>query len=486
MTETMNYQLYVNGKWTTGESTASFERENPATQQQVATFVSADLTDVDRAVQAARNAFDQGPWPRMAGKERAQVLRRTARIFERRRKELAKLESLESGALIGLADEMIGWVIDQFDYMAGLARELSGRFYHYSPSRFGLVVREPLGVLGLITPWNFPLSEMVCKVAPALASGCTMVVKPPSLTPITTLEMANILEEAGLPEGVYNVVTGPGRTVGQALVEHPGVDKVSLTGDTSTGREIMRSASSDTKRVMLETGGKSPNIVFADANLDEAADGVLGAIFFRTGQVCTAGSRLVIDETIKDQFVAELIERTKEWKVGDPLDLQTRVGPLISSSQLETVLGYIEKGLQEGARVVVGGGVPDDEELRHGYYVQPTIFDNVTPDMTVFQEEIFGPVLTVTTFPAEDEVEAIRIANDTIYGLAGAVWTGDLARALRVARAVRAGTFWINQYGTIELEMPFGGFKQSGFGREYGRESVEEFTELKSIHVRSD
>ena len=485
MTDSLNYELYINGEWGPAQTGETFGRDNPANGEPVAMFAKAGLSDVDRAVHAARVAFDEGDWPQLAGKERGLVLYRAARILEKRRDEMARLESLQSGALLGLADTMIGWVIELFDYYGGMAREQGGRFYPHSPTRYGIVVKEPVGVVGMISPWNFPLSEMVWKVAPALTVGCTMVAKPPSLTPITILELANILEEAGLPSGVYNAITGPGRIVGQAIVEHPQVDKISLTGDTSTGRDIMRAASAQTKRLTLETGGKSPNIVFADANLEAAAKGAAGAIFYRCGQICTAGSRLIIEESIKDAFLEKLVATAREIRVGDPMDMQSQMGPLISQSQLESVMGYIETGIQEGARLAVGGESPNGDAYANGHYVTPTIFDNVTPEMTIFQEEIFGPVLTVTTFPDGDVDAAIRIANDSIFGLAGAVWTADIARAMKVARSVRAGTFWINQYGTIELEMPFGGYKQSGFGRELGIESLEAYTEAKSIHVSS-
>jgi betaine-aldehyde dehydrogenase len=482
MGQLSHYQLYVDGKWVSAGTGETLERRSPADGEVVAVFERGGVADVERAVQVARRAFDEGEWPRWAGKQRAEVLRLTANILRERREELARLESRQSGMLIGLAHTTVDWCIELFDFYAGLARQLSGRFYHHSPTRMGLVVPEPLGVVGLISPWNFPLSEMVWKIAPALAAGCTMVAKPPSYTPVTILEMANILSEAGLPDGVYNVVTGPGGIVGQALVDHPDVDMISLTGDTLTGQEIMRRAAARTKRLTLELGGKSPNIVFADADLDKAVDGVISAIFYRTGQVCTAGSRLIIEERIHDEFLQRLVKIASEYRVGDPLDPQTQMGPVISESQMKSILGYIEQGKREGAALAVGGSRLESSPYHKGCYVVPTIFDGVQPEMTIAREEIFGPVLTVFTF--KTEAEAIRIANETTYGLAGAVWTGDIGRALRVARAVRAGTFWINQYGTIELEMPFGGFKESGFGRELGMESVQEFTELKSIHLQ--
>lgn len=482
MQQLSRYRLYIDGKWVEAGTGQTFERTSPSDGEVVAVFARGDEADVDRVVRAARTAFDEGEWPRWAGKQRAEVLRRTANILRERREALAHLESRQSGMLIGLAHTTIDWCIELFDFYAGLARQLSGRFYHHSPSRMGLVVPEPLGVVGLISPWNFPLSEMIWKIAPALAAGCTIVAKPPSLTPITILEMADILAEAGLPAGVYNVVTGPGGVVGQALVDHPGVDMISLTGDTLTGQEIMRRAAAHTKRLTLELGGKSPNIVFADADLDRAVDGVISAIFYRTGQVCTAGSRLIIEESIHDEFLQRLIKIARAYRVGDPLDSQTQMGPLISAAQMNSVLNYIDIGKREGAALVAGGSRLDSSPYDKGCYVSPTIFDAVQPGMTIAKEEIFGPVLTVLTF--KTEAEAIRISNETSYGLAGAVWTGDIGRAMRIARAVRAGTFWINQYGTIELEMPFGGFKESGFGRELGMESVEAFTELKSIHVQ--
>ena len=477
-----NYKLYIDGMWVKSGTGETFERRSPADGELVAVFEKGDTADVAKIVQVARKAFDEGEWPHWAGKERAEVLRKTANILREKREELAILESRQSGMLIGLAHTTIDWCIELFDFYAGLARQLSGRFYHHSPTRMGLVVPEPLGVVGLISPWNFPLSEMVWKIAPALAAGCTIVAKPPSLTPITILEMANILKDAELPDGVYNVVTGPGETVGQAIIDHPDVDMISLTGDTITGQAIMRRAAAHTKRLTFELGGKSPNIVFADADLEKAADSVISAIFYRSGQVCTAGSRLIIEASIHDEFIQQLVKVASEFRVGDPLDPQTQMGPVISEAQMKSILNYIEQGKREGASLAVGGYRVTSTPFDRGCYIKPTIFDGVIPDMTIAKEEIFGPVLTVFTF--KTAAEAIQIANDTRYGLAGAVWTSDIGQALQVARAVRAGTFWINQYGTIELEMPFGGFKESGFGRELGMESVEAFTELKSIHVQ--
>jgi len=484
MNQKKHYEIYINGEWTKAETGEIFSRYNPANGELVATFEKCGPNDVNRAVLAARSAFDNGEWPHWsAGRERSVVLRRIASLIEERSEDLAYKESAETGALIGLCRMMMGWSVEIFNYFAGIAETaMAGRYYDFSPSRLGFVVRQPLGVAVLIGPWNFPLSEMVWKVAPALAAGCTIIAKPPSLTPITILELASILEDAGVPKGVYNVVTGPGNSVGQALVEHSDVDKVSLTGDNTTGKKIIQTSAEDIKRVTMELGGKSAHIVFADANLDEALPSVIGGIFNRSGQVCIAGSRLLVEDSIHDLFVDQLIAAAEEYRVGNPLDPNTQMGPMISESQLTSVLQYISKGVKEGARLRTGGKRLSGSQYSKGWYIEPTIFSHVQPSMMIAQEEIFGPVLSVMKF--KNEEEAIDIANHSRFGLAGGVWTNDLARALKVARRIHAGTFWINQYGTIEYEMPFGGFKESGYGRELGIEGIQDYTELKSIHVR--
>jgi len=482
MTTVPQFQLHVEGEWRNALTGETFSRLNPANGELVATYQRAGKDDVDCAVQAARRAFDLGGWPDRSGNERGQVLRRCAQLLEQQREALARQESLESGMRLEVARMEVGWSIEVFEHFAVVARGLAGRFYPLSPQSAGLVLHEPRGVAGLITPWNFPLSQLTWKVVPALAAGCTVVAKPSSLAPGTTLMLAEILAEAGVSAGVYNVITGPGASAGQALVEHPGVDLISLTGDNETGQQVMRAAAGQTKRLALELGGKSANIVFADADLDKAADFAAGAIFNRCGQVCTAGSRLLVQRSIHDELLARVVAAAHSYRVGDPLDPETQMEPLVSEAQLQTVLTFVQQGIQEGARLVAGGQRLTGAGYERGWYVAPTVFDQVLPGMAIAREEIFGPVLSVLTF--DDEADAVRQANATRYGLAGAVWTADLARALRVARAVHAGTFWINQYGTIEMELPFGGFKQSGFGRELGSEAMWEYTEPKSIHVR--
>lgn len=483
MTKISNYQVYIDGEWTPSLTGETFSRFSPVDGRLVGNFQKCGCEDADRVVKAARRAFDEGEWPHWSASERAKVLHKAARLIETRTEQLAQLEAADTGALIGMCHDMMGWCVEVFKYFAGVAESaMAGRYYELDESRMGLVVREPIGVAVLVGPWNFPLSEMVWKIAPALAAGCTVIAKPPSLTPSTILELANILEEAGLPAGVYNAVTGPGSTFGQALVEHPSVDKVSLTGDNRTGVQIVHTGAEDMKRVTMELGGKSPQVVFADAEWDLALQEVSYSVFRREGQVCIAGSRLIIEESIHDHFVEDLIKIAKDYRIGDPMDPATQMGPMISEGQRQTVLDYIKKGKEEGATLVYGGGIPQGKAYEKGWYIQPTIFTDVTPEMVIAQDEIFGPVMSVMKFKTEEE--AIELANKTRFGLAGGVWTTDLARAIKVAKSIRAGSVWINQYGTIEYEMPFGGYKQSGFGRELGPEGIQDFTEMKSIHVR--
>jgi betaine-aldehyde dehydrogenase len=470
------YQMFIDGEWVSARGGGSLAIVDPATEETFAYAASGGLDEARAAVEAARRAFDAGPWPRMTAPERAALLRAAAAKVRERTGELARLETLQMGKLLGDAEFDMEDVAHSLEHAASLATtHLGQQTTTVSPPSFSLVVREPVGVVVGITPWNFPLLLGAWKFASALAVGNVCIIKPASVSPLTTIEMARIFEEVGLPRGVFQVVVGPGSTVGDYFCTSPLVDMVTLTGSLEVGVHIMRQAASTVKRVGLELGGKSPNIVFADADFEAAVQGVLFGAFANAGQVCCAGSRLLVERSIHDRFTAELAKRAGAIKVGPGIDPTSEMGPLVSRDQLETTERYVKIGLQEGAKLLCGGKRIE----RTGYYYEPTIFVAVDNAMRIAQEEIFGPVLVVIPFDTEDE--AIRIANDTIYGLAGGVWTKDGARALRVVQAVRAGTMYVNTYNWSPIELPWGGFKCSGVGRELGDFGVDEFTEAKSV-----
>jgi len=474
-------QVFIGGQWRPPASGQTYATINPATEEVSARVAQGDERDIDLAVQAARRAFDQGPWPRMAATERARVLWRLGDLIMANVDEMARLESINTGkTLFDSGKVELPFAAEVFRYYAGWTTKIHGETLSLRDGAFTFTLRQPVGVVGAIVPWNFPFLLASWKIAPALAAGNTVVLKPASLTPLTALRFAALTQEAGLPEGVFNVVPGPGGKVGMALVRHPGVDKIAFTGSTEVGKGIMREAASTLKRVSLELGGKSPNIVFADADLEAALRGAMTGIFYNKGEVCAAGSRLFLEERVHDAFVDKLAQRVQGLKVGDPLDKATRMGPVVSKQQMETVLAYIEAGLQDGARLAAGGARADVGTGR-GYFLQPTIFTGVTNQMKIAREEIFGPVLSV--IPFKDFDEGVAQGNDTFYGLAAAVWTRDVAKALRAARAIRAGTVWVNAYNLYDAALPFGGFKASGFGRELGQAGMDLYTEVKSVWV---
>lgn len=474
-------KLFIGGEWRESRSGETFETINPATSEPITQIALASDEDVDLAVRAARQAFEEGDWAKLSAADRGKILWKIGDLLMQYADEVAYLETIDCGKPIAESRHIdIPMVAELFQYYAGWATKIHGETIPVKGPFFNYTLREPIGVVAAISPWNFPLLLASWKIAPALAAGNTIIVKPSEQTPLSVLRLAEIAQEAGLPPGAFNVVTGPGNRVGTALVRHPGVDKIAFTGSTTTGQQIMREAAGTLKKVTLELGGKSPNIVLADADLDQAARGAFVGIFYNKGEVCAAGSRLFVEESVHDELMERLIARTQKATPGDPLNPKTRLGPLASQAQLEKVAHYVEVGKQEGARLVVGGDRPQIGDGK-GYFFNPTIFDEVSNTMTIAQEEIFGPVLA--TIPVKDLDDAVRQANATIYGLAAAVWTKDIKKAHRVARGLKAGTVWINTYNIYDVASPFGGYKQSGFGRELGVHALEHYTQVKSVWV---
>jgi aldehyde dehydrogenase (NAD+) len=473
-------QLLINNEWVAPAGGGAMPVINPATEEVITDVAMATAADVDAAVAAARAALS-GPWGQMSARDRGRLIARLAARLMERVEEVARLETLHNGKPISESRHIeIPAAAECLEYYAGWADKVMGETIPVKGNHLTYTLREPLGVVAAIVPWNFPLLLAAWKIAPALACGNTVILKPASQTPLTALALGEIAVEVGLPPGVLNVITGSGAVIGQALVEHPGVDRIAFTGDTATGKTIMRGAADTLKRITLELGGKSPNIVFADADLDAAIRGVAIGIFYGKGEVCAAGSRLLVDRAIKDEFIGKLAARTKKTVPGDPLDPKTRFGAVSSRKQMETVLRYIDSGRREGATLVAGGERADIGTGK-GYFVQPTVFADVTPSMTIAREEIFGPVLAAIEFADVDE--AIAKANDSQYGLAAGVWTRDIKKAHHVARRLQAGTVWVNTYNVYDTAAPFGGYKQSGFGREMSAHALEHYTQLKSVWV---
>lgn len=472
--------LFINGAWTRAQSGKLRDIINPFDQTVIARVAEGDRADAQAAIGAARGAFDRGDWPGLSGAKRGEVVARIGELITEQAEELALLETRDTGKTLEESRWDMADVADVFAYYANLAGEDQTEIVSApDPGQASRLVREPVGVCSLICPWNYPLLQASWKVAPALAAGCTMVVKPSEITPLTTIRLMELAEEAGVPPGVLNLVLGPGPSVGAEMAENRDVDLVSFTGGLATGRGILRAAAEGIKRVALELGGKNPHIVFADADEDAAVDAVLNGVFFHAGQICSAGARVMIEEPLHDRFVERLRDRMAKIKLGSGLAASTRMGPLISEEHRSKVEGWIATGVEEGARLVLGGARPQDPELAQGFFIEPTLFLDCKADMQVVQEEVFGPVITMERFATEQE--AVALANDTVYGLSAGFWTRDEARIQRVSGALRFGTVWVNSFNVYFASAPWGGYKQSGIGRELGRQGLEEYTEVKHI-----
>lgn len=472
--------MHIDGVWTRAGSAVTRDIINPFDQGVIAVVSEGGREDARDAVDAARQAFDRGPWPRTPGAERGRALMHLAGLIERDAEELARMETLNTGKTLEESRWDMADIAGIFRYFAGLADKDGGEVIA-SPVQdsTSLVVREPVGVCGQISPWNYPLLQAAWKLAPALAAGCTVVMKPSEITPLTTIKVTELCVEAGIPDGVVNLVLGPGATVGAELAESPDVDLISFTGGIETGKTIMRAAAGNVKKVALELGGKNPNIVFDDADFETALDYLLNGVFFHAGQICSAGARVMLQDGIHDRMVEALRERMSRIRLGDGMVQGTRMGPLISAAHRAKVEGYIRIGREEGARLLLGGGRPSDPALARGFFVEPTLFTDCANDMRIVQEEVFGPVITVERFSTEEE--ALRNANSTIYGLSAGFWTRDPDRIRRMSAGLRFGTVWVNDFNVYFTQAPWGGYKQSGLGRELGRMGLEEYTEVKHV-----